>query len=75
MNTNLLNLLTKCETPKEMEIAVEGALTANMSEKEVLHTLIVAYHLACCERDRAEHHLEIAEAALLAEEINRNAKF
>ena len=74
MNINLLDLLEKCNTPREMEIAVEGAFTANMSEGEVLHTLMVAYHLARCEKERVERSLEIAEAALLAEEINRNAK-
>lgn len=74
MNINLLDLLEKCETPREMEIAVEGAFTANMSEGEILHTLITAYHLARCGKELAERHLELAEAALLTEEINRNAR-
>lgn len=74
MNINLLDLLEKCETPREMEIAVEGTFTANMSEGEVLHTLMVAYHLARRGKELAERHLELAEAALLAEEINRNAR-
>ena len=74
MNINLLDLLKKCNTPREMEIAVEGAFTARMSEGEILHTLITAYHLARCERDMAERQLELAEAALIAEEINKNAK-
>jgi hypothetical protein len=74
MNINLLDLLEKCNAPREMEIAVEGAFTAHMSEGEILHTLITAYHLARCERDLAERSLQIAEAALIAEEINKNAK-
>lgn len=73
MNINLLDLLEKCKTPREMEIAVEGAFTANMSEGEVFHTLMVAYHLARCEKERAEHQLKLAEAALLMREINENA--
>ena len=74
MNINLLDLLEKCNTPREMEIAVEGAFTAGMSEGEIIHNLILATHFARCERDTAERSLQIAEAALLAEEINRNAK-
>ena len=74
MNINLIDLLKKCKTPREMEIAVEGAFTANMSEGEILHTLITAYHFARCEKEIAERQLELAEAALIAEEINKNAK-
>lgn len=74
MNKELLELLEKCNTPKEMGIAVEGAFTAGMSEGEIIHNLILATHFARCERDRANRHLELAEAALLMREINENAR-
>ena len=73
MNKELLELLEKCETPKEMGIAVEGAFTAGMSEGEIIHNLILSAHLARCERDMANRQLELAEAALLMREINENA--
>ena len=73
LNVDLLDLLAECETPKEMKIAVEGAFTAGMSEGEIIHNLILATHFARCERDRANRHLELAEAALLMREINENA--
>ena len=74
MNKELLELLEKCNTPKEMGIAVEGAFTAGMSEGEIIHNLILATHFAKCERDMAERSLQIAEAALIAAEINENAR-
>ena len=74
LNVDLLDLLAECETPKEMKIAVEGAFTAGMSEGEIIHNLILATHFARCERDMAERSLQIAEAALIAAEINENAR-
>ena len=74
MNKELLELLEKCETPKEMSLAVEGAFTAGMSEGEIIHNLILATHFARCERDIAERSLQIAEAAIIAAEINKSAR-
>ena len=74
MNKELLELLEKCETPKEMRLAVEGAFTAGMSEGEIIHNLILATHFARCERDIAERSLQIAEAAIIAAEINKSAR-
>ena len=68
MNINLLDLLEKCKTPREMEIAVDGAFTACMSEGEILHTLITAYHLARCERDMAQRDLLFATVSTFDEE-------
>lgn len=75
MKETLLTLLEKCETPKEMELVVKGALLER-SYEEVLEDLILGYHLARCEKDLRERdfrkiilRLELAEAALIANEI------
>ena len=74
-NIQFIDLLDRCETPKEMEIAVEGAFTADMCEWEIIHNLIGALHLVKCERDKVLRHLELAEAALLAQAEEKEPKF
>ena len=44
MNKDFISLLAKCNTPKEMSIATEGAFTAGMSEGEIISNLIQAYY-------------------------------